>query len=157
MRRNLIETVMGAVVLLVAARFVYFAYHTAQVHAVPGYPLKASFGKVGGLAVGSDVRISGVKVGSVTARALDPQTYAAIVTMTIDDGIALPDDTIASIANEGPLGGRYVRLEPGTSATALPPGGAIKQTRGYRSLEDQVGEIIFLATGKEGKAIDSGD
>lgn len=155
MRRNLIETVMGGVVLLVAALFVYFAYHTAQVHSPPGYPVSASFGKVGGLTVGSDVRISGVKIGSVTARALDPQTYAAIVTMTIDDGVKLPDDTVASIANEGPLGGRYVRLEPGTSPSALPRGGVIKQTRGYRSLEDQVGEIIFLATGKAGPSTDS--
>ena len=129
MRRNLIESVMGAVVLLVAALFVYFAYHTAQVRSAPGYPITAIFGKIGGLAVGSDVRISGVKIGNVTARALDPQTYAAIVTMTIEDGVTLPEDTIASIASEGPLGGRYVRLEPGTSATALAPGETIKQTR----------------------------
>lgn len=146
---------MGAVVLLIAALFVYFAYHTAQVHSPPGYPVNVSFGKVGGLAVGSDVRISGIKVGSVTTRALDPQTYAAIVTMTIDDGVVIPEDTIASIASEGPLGGRYVRLEPGTSATLLASGGVIKQTRGYRSLEDQVGEIIFLATGKPGPATES--
>jgi phospholipid/cholesterol/gamma-HCH transport system substrate-binding protein len=150
MRRNLIETVMGAVVLLVAALFVYFAYHTAQVRSAPGYPITASFGKVGGLSVGNDVRISGIKVGSVAARALDLQSYEAVVTMSIDDGVKLPEDTIAGIASEGPLGGRYVRLEPGTSPTALQPGGAIKQTRGYRSLEDQVGEIIFLATGKPG-------
>lgn len=148
MRRNLIETVMGAVVLLVAALFVYFAYNTAQVHSAPGYPVKASFGKLGGLAVGSDVRISGVKIGSVTTRILDPKSYDAIVTMTIDDGIELPESTIASIASDGPLGGRYVRLEPGSSSTMIAPGGMIKQTRGYRSLEDQVGEIIFLATGK---------
>jgi phospholipid/cholesterol/gamma-HCH transport system substrate-binding protein len=148
MRRNLIETVMGAVVLLVAALFVYFAYNTAQVHSAPGYPVQASFGKVGGLAVGSDVRISGIKVGSVTARTLDPKTYDAILTMTIDEGVQLPESTIASIASEGPLGGRYVRLEPGSSSTMIAPGGMIKQTRGYRSLEDQVGEIIFLATGK---------
>jgi phospholipid/cholesterol/gamma-HCH transport system substrate-binding protein len=150
MRRNLIETVMGAVVLLVAALFVYFAYHTAQVRSAPGYPITASFGKVGGLSVGNDVRISGIKVGSVTTRALDLQSYEAVVTMSIDDGVKLPEDTIAGIASEGPLGGRYVRLEPGTSSTALQPGGAIKETRGYRSLEDQVGEIIFLATGKPG-------
>jgi phospholipid/cholesterol/gamma-HCH transport system substrate-binding protein len=91
-----------------------------------------------------------VKVGNVTACALDPRTYEAVVTMRIDEGLKLPEDTIASIASEGPLGGRYVRLEPGTSSAALQSGGAIKETRGYRSLEDQVGEIIFLATGKPG-------
>ncbi len=148
MRRNAIETVMGAVVLLVAALFVYVAYTSAQVGAAAGYPVQASFGKVGGLAVGSDVRISGIKVGTVAARTLDPQSYDAIVTLSIADSIKLPEDTIASIASEGPLGGRYVRLEPGHAQATIPPGGTIRETRGFRSLEDQVGEIIFLATGK---------
>jgi phospholipid/cholesterol/gamma-HCH transport system substrate-binding protein len=149
MRRNVIETVMGAVVLLVAALFVYFAYTTAQVHSAPGYPVTATFGKVGGLAVGSDVRISGIKVGTVSGRALDRATYAAVVTMTIDENVRIPEDTIAGIASEGPLGGRYVRLEPGSAGAFIPAGGGIRETRGYRSLEDQVGEIIFLATGKQ--------
>jgi phospholipid/cholesterol/gamma-HCH transport system substrate-binding protein len=150
MRRNVIETVIGAVVLVVAALFVYFAYTTAQIASMPGYPVNATFGKLGGLTVGSDVRISGIKVGTVAARSLDPQTYDARVTMTINDNIKLPDDTIASIASDGPLGGRYLRLEPGHSSTVIASGGAIKETRGFRSLEDQVGEIIFLATGKPG-------
>lgn len=148
MRRNAIETVMGAVVLLVAVLFVYVAYTSAQVGAANGYLVHASFGKVGGLSAGSDVRISGIKVGTVAARTLDPQTYDAIVTLNIADGIKLPEDTIASIASEGPLGGRYVRLEPGHAEKIIPAGGSIRETRGYRSLEDQVGEIIFLATGK---------
>jgi phospholipid/cholesterol/gamma-HCH transport system substrate-binding protein len=148
MRRNVVETVMGAVVLLVAALFVYFAYTMVHLRAAPGYSLQASFGGVGGLAVGSDVRISGIKVGSVVDRTLDPKTYAAIVSMMIDGSVSLPEGTIASIASEGPLGGRYVRLEPGTSDRSIPAGGIIKDTRGFRSLEDQVGEIIFLATGK---------
>ena len=148
MRRNVIETVMGAVVLLVAVLFVWFAYGTAQVRSAPGYAVTANFGQAGGLAVGSDVRISGIRVGTVTARALDPATYAAVVTLRIDQGVTLPQDTVASIASEGPLGGRYVRLEPGSSTATIAEGGAIRETRGYRSLEDQVGEIIFLATGK---------
>lgn len=148
MRRNVIETVMGAVVLLVAVLFVWFAYATAQVRANPGYAVTAQFGQAGGLAVGSDVRISGIRVGSVAARALDPTTYVAIVTLRVDQDVALPQDTVASIASEGPLGGRYVRLEPGSSTEMIAEGGAIRETRGYRSLEDQVGEIIFLATGK---------
>ncbi|MBK8210691.1 MAG: outer membrane lipid asymmetry maintenance protein MlaD [Rhodospirillales bacterium] len=148
MRRNLIETVMGAVVLLVAGLFLWVAYTTAHVRAPAGYAVTAIFGRAGGITVGSDVRISGIKIGAVTDRHLDTKSFDALVTMTIAQDVALPEDTIASIASEGPLGGRYVRLEPGNAATPIPAGGRIRETRGFRSLEDQVGEIIFLATGK---------
>lgn len=148
MRRNLIETVMGAVVLLVGIVFLYFAYAMVGVQRASGYTLKASFGSVGGLTVGSDVRVSGVKVGTVTDRSLDSASYAALISMSIDEGLRLPADSIAEIASEGPLGGRYVRLVPGSASQTLAAGGTIRETRGFRSLEDQVGEIIFLATGK---------
>jgi phospholipid/cholesterol/gamma-HCH transport system substrate-binding protein len=150
MRRNLIETVMGAVVLLVAGLFVYFAYTTAQFRAVKGYPVMASFAKLGGLPVGSDVRISGIKVGVVTARSLDPVSFNATIKMTIAETIKLPEDTVALISSEGLVGEKYVRLEPGRSTTLIPPNGMIRETRNFRSLEDQVGEIIFLATRKPG-------
>ena len=148
MRRNVIETVMGAVVLLVGAVFLYFAYAMVDVPRASGFTVKASFGSVGGLTVGSDVRVSGVKVGTVTGRSLDPATYAALISMSIEKGLRLPADSIAEIASEGPLGGRYVRLVPGSAAARIADGGTIRETRGFRSLEDQVGEIIFLATGR---------
>jgi phospholipid/cholesterol/gamma-HCH transport system substrate-binding protein len=151
MKRNAIETVMGAVVLIVAGLFIYFAYGMTRFGGGPdGYPLQASFFKLGDLAVGSDVRISGIRVGKVTARHLDRETYEAVVTISVDKDIKLADDTVASIASEGLMGGKYLRLEPGHSGTVLEPGGQIKETRSYRSLEDQVGEIIFLATGSGG-------
>lgn len=150
MGRNAVETVMGAVVLCIAVLFVYFAYTTAQLRSAPGYNLEAVFGRLGGLATGSDVRISGVKVGTVTQRELDTKTYDARIAMRIDDSVKLPEDTVASIVGDGLLGGRYVRLEPGTSTVMLAPGEVIRNTRGYRSLEDQVGDIIFLATSKPG-------
>lgn len=150
MRRNIIETVLGAVVLMVAGLFVYFAYSTAEVGSAPGYEVGAAFFKIGGLSNGSDVRISGVKVGTVIERRLDPETYDAVVTMRINNEVRLPDDTVAGIASEGPLGGKYVRLEPGKSKTKIDAGGMIAKTDSFRSLEDQVGEIIFLATGKTG-------
>ncbi len=148
MTRNLIETVMGAVVLAVAGLFIYFAYTNAEVGAVRGYEVSAAFFKIGGLNTGSDVRISGVKVGSVVDRRLDPTTYDAIVVMSIANDVKLPEDTVAAIASEGPLGGKYVRLEPGSAKTYLASGDRLKETRSFRSLEDQVGEIIFLATSK---------
>lgn len=146
MGRNAVETVMGAVVLLVAAAFVWIAYNTAQIRGVTGYEVTAAFAKVGGLGKGSDVRISGIKVGTVTAVELDAVTYDAMVTMSIEPSVKLPADTEAVIASEGMLGGMYVRLLPGTGKDRLAENGVIARTRDHRSLEDQVGEIIFLAT-----------
>lgn len=147
MGRNAIETVLGAVVILVAGMFVFFAYNTAQVKAVNGYPVSASFYKVGGLSTGSDVRINGIKVGTVTERYLDPETYDAVVKMSITSDVQLPTDTVAAIGSEGILGGMYVRLQPGQEKSFIESGGSIGKTQDFRSLEDQVGEIIFLATG----------
>ena len=147
MRRNAIETVMGAVVLLVAGVFVFFAYDMAQVKAVEGYEVTALFYKIGGLNEGSDVRISGIKVGTVIDHSLDSESFDARVSMSITREVKLPLDTVASIASEGLLGGKYVRLEPGTDKSYINDGGTITKTKDFRSLEDQVGEIIFLATG----------
>jgi phospholipid/cholesterol/gamma-HCH transport system substrate-binding protein len=139
---------MGAVVLAVAVMFVYFAYTTAQIRTLPGYEVSAAFFKVGGLSVGSDVRISGVKVGTVVERRLDPATFDAIVVMSVANEVKLPEDTVAAIASEGLLGGKYVSLEPGNSSTVVAAGARLRETRSFKTLEDQVGEIIFLATSK---------
>jgi phospholipid/cholesterol/gamma-HCH transport system substrate-binding protein len=147
MGRNAIETIMGAAVLLVAGLFVYFAYNTAQIKAVTGYEVSARFFKVGGLSKGSDVRISGIKVGTVIDTRLDPQTYDAVVVMSISPTVKLSTDTSATIASSGMLGDKYVMLMPGKETAHLDVGGAISNTKDFRSLEDQVGEIIFLATG----------
>lgn len=148
MGRNIIETVMGAVVLAVAAVFVFFAYNMAEAETVKGYDVNAAFYKIGGLKKGSDVRISGIKVGTVLSLRIDAETYDAIVSMSIAAGVKLPVDTVAGIASEGVLGGKYIRIEPGNEKTYLKPGDVIAKTKDFRSLEDQVGEIIFLATSK---------
>lgn len=147
MGRNAIETVMGAVVLLVAGMFLYFAYSTADIRAVQGYRISAAFYKIGGLNKGGDVRINGIKVGTVTSQALDPESYDAIVSMSILPGIKLPVDSTAAIASDGMLGGKYVRLIPGSKKSYLADGGKITKIKDFKSLEDQVGKIIFLATG----------
>ena len=147
MGRNAIETVMGAVVLMMAGMFLYFAYTTAEIKTVQGYNVSAAFYKIGGLNKGSDVRISGIKIGTVTEQNLDSETFDAVVRMSISSDIKLPLDTTAVIASEGILGGKYVRLEPGTQKSYLADGGIITKIKDFTSLEDQVGKIIFLATG----------
>ena len=150
MGRNAVETILGAVVLSVAGMFIFFAYNTAQVKAVGGYEVTANFFKIGGLTAGSDVRINGIKVGTVISTKLDRETYDAVVKMSIAADVKLPKDTTAGIGSEGIVGGKYVRLEPGQAKEAIAPNDAITKTKDFRSLEDQVGEIIFLATGGKG-------
>jgi len=77
MGRNLIETLMGAVVLVVAGLFLIFAYSTTNVRPVRGYTVTAKFERVDGLNTGSDVRLSGIKVGTVVDQKLEPNTFLA--------------------------------------------------------------------------------
>lgn len=146
MRRSLVETFLGGLVVLVAAGFLIFALQATEVGAVNGYGLKARFLKVGGLEVGSDVRISGVKVGTVTDRQLDTDSFEAVVLFTVSSDLRLPVDTQAVVTSEGLLGNKYLRLIPGTATEVVADGGEIAQTRDFRSIEDTVSEIIFLAT-----------
>lgn len=147
MRRNMIETVLGGVVLAVAAVFLIFAYTSADLGSVDGYEVSANFTSVGGLQNGSDVRISGVKVGSVTGQSLDPQTYLAVVRMSISPDVRLPRDTVAVIASESLLGGRYMALEPGGEEEFIEPGGRVEYTQSTPGLEQLLGQVIFSLQG----------
>ncbi|WP_138379964.1 outer membrane lipid asymmetry maintenance protein MlaD [Luteithermobacter gelatinilyticus] len=130
MRNNLVETLMGLVVLFVAGTFLYFAYTHANIANNGGYLLKARFNKVDGLSVGSDVRISGIKVGTVVRQFIDPESYWAVVEFTVDPSIKLPEDTFAKITAEGLLGGNYLALDPGGSDEYLRDGDEILDTQG---------------------------
>jgi phospholipid/cholesterol/gamma-HCH transport system substrate-binding protein len=155
MKRNPIETVLGALVLAIAAMFIGFAYSTANVKSVRGYEITADFLKVGGLERGSDVRMSGIPIGTVTAETLDAKSFLARVTMTVSGNVQLPADTEASIVSDGLLGSKYVNLIPGSASDHIPAGGKIAKTRDFQSLEDLVGQVIFLATQDPNKPADS--
>ena len=128
MKHNIVETVIGAVVLAVAAVFVVFAYTSSGVRAVSGYEVVARFERVDGVAVGSDVRIGGIKVGSIARMELDPKTYLAVVRLSIEPSVKLPADTVASISSTGLLGDKFLQLVPGGDEKMLPPGGVIQYT-----------------------------
>jgi phospholipid/cholesterol/gamma-HCH transport system substrate-binding protein len=150
MKRNIIETFMGAVVLIVAAGFLVFFSRTTDMHPETGYQLKASFSKIDGLESGSPVRVSGVKVGSVTGFDLDKESFQAIVRINIsDDKLRLPRDTAAVIASDGLLGGKFMSLEPGSDDEMLENGGTIEYTQSTPSLEQLLGQVIFSLTNKK--------
>jgi len=149
MKGNVLETVLGAVVLVVAALFLFFAYNTSQLRAVKGYELLANFEHIDGIRDGSDVRISGIKVGSVMATNLDPKTFLATVRMSVEPSVKLPDDTVAEIVSSSLLGDKYMSLVPGGSEKDLPPGGRIKFTQSSVSLEHLIGQMIFSPPNKK--------
>ncbi|MBL8531724.1 MAG: MCE family protein [Hyphomonadaceae bacterium] len=123
------ETILGAVVALVAVGFFAFAAAQAGQTSGGGYDLIARFNRVDGVAVGSDVRVSGVKVGVVRSVALDPATYMAQLTLSIQNDVQILDDSTARIASDGLLGGAYVAIEP-AGMDALAAGGEIPNTQG---------------------------
>jgi phospholipid/cholesterol/gamma-HCH transport system substrate-binding protein len=124
------ETILGAIVAAVAVGFFAFAAAQAgQTGGAGGYELHASFQRVDGVGIGSDVRISGVKVGVVRTVALDPDTFNAVLTLAIDHDVHVLDDSTARIATDGLLGGGYVAIEP-AGADALAAGGEIVNTQG---------------------------
>jgi phospholipid/cholesterol/gamma-HCH transport system substrate-binding protein len=147
MKRNVMETVLGAVVLVVAVIFLGFSYSAANVGDVEGYEITADFTGTGGLNVGDSVQISGVKIGSVSKISLKPDDYQARVTMTVEDDIKLPDDTSALISSEGLLGGKYLELQPGGSEEFLGKGGHIQYTQAPQNLEQLLGKFIFSMDG----------
>lgn len=143
MKRNGIETVLGAIVLAVAAIFLTFSYSSANVGGGDGYEIKARFSSIGGLNIGDKVVISGVKVGSVSDVSLDKSTFLAVVSMDVEDGVKLPDDTAAFISSESLLGGLYLQLEPGASEEILTDGDFIQYTQAPQNLEQLLGQFIF--------------
>lgn len=146
MKRNMIETVLGAVVLMVAGLFLVFAYNSADLQAVSGYTITARFNAVDGLAEGNDVRVGGVKIGSVIDQRIDTEDYRAVVRMSIRPDILLPVDTAAVVSSDGLLGGKYIRLDPGSADSMLEDGTELENTQDIVSLEEMLGKVIFLVT-----------
>lgn len=143
MRGNVFETVMGAIVLAVAVSFLVFVYSRADYGTVKGYELVAKFDRVDGLAAGSDVLVSGIKVGTVLDQRLDTETFQAVVRISIDPSIQLPEDSSAEIGSDGLLGGKYLLLVPGGSPDLLESGDEIVFTQGSIDIINLVGQAIF--------------
>lgn len=130
-RAGAFETIVGLAVIAVAAVFLWYAAGVSGDRGrVADYQLGAVFGRVDGLSVGADVKIAGIRVGEVSASALDPETYEASVAMRIARDVQVPDDSVAKIVSDGFLGGAHISIEPGASEDYLREGDRITITRG---------------------------
>jgi phospholipid/cholesterol/gamma-HCH transport system substrate-binding protein len=147
-KENIVEALVGLLVVLVAIGFVIMAYDRTQAGArADGYLLKARFPNVAGVSPGTDVRVAGIKVGRVMGQSLDPASYEAIVVFGIDKALKLPIDSSASITTEGLLGGTYVALTPGGDTIMLKPGEEIAETSGATDLMSLVGSFVNRSGG----------
>jgi phospholipid/cholesterol/gamma-HCH transport system substrate-binding protein len=153
-QRSATEVIIGAAVLVLAAAFLSYAVAHTTSSVGAGYNLTARFDNIAGISSGADVRLGGVKVGSVTDTSLDAKTYQALVTMNVEDSLKLPDDTSAVVTSDGLLGGKYIALQPGGALKNLPPGGQITATQGSISIESLLGKFIFnsASSSKSGDA-----
>lgn len=147
MGRNLLETLIGAVVLIIAVGFLIFAYERSAVSTVDGYHIQANFTDVSGIGPGSDVRIGGIKIGVVDQMTLDPKTYEAHITLQIKEHIELPKDSSAAVVSSGLLGDKHIKIEPGGAQAMLDSGDVIRFTQSSISLEELIGKFVFSGGG----------
>lgn len=149
MKSNTLETIVGAAIIAVAAAFFTFAYNASGKSSVAGggYHISAEFDNVDGVSIGSDVRVAGIKVGTVVGQGLNPKSYQARIDMEIQNSVQLSDDTSAKITAEGLLGAKFVALEPGGSEIKIAEGGELSYTQGAIDIWSIISQAMFTKPG----------
>ena len=152
LKEHVAEAVAGLAVVLVAILFLVFALDRTGAGGRDSYLLTARFPNSAGITVGSDVRVSGLKVGTVTAQELDHESFQAIVTLAVNESVRLPLDSSAAITSEGLLGGSFIALIPGGDPEHLAPGDEIIDTQGATDLMGLIGSFINRSGDTEGSS-----
>ena len=136
MKENKLEVIIGAVVIAVAIGFVVFLYQSTglSVSNSKHYDLKADFRSADGIHVGTDVRLAGVKVGTVSDLSLNVETYRAEAQLAIENAVDIPEDSALTVSSEGLLGGNFIEIIPGASYEYMQPGDEFLDTQGSVSL-----------------------
>lgn len=144
MKSSAVETLIGAAVIAIAAGFFLFAYKTSGVsNAAGGYKLTAEFDNAEGINVGTDVRMAGVKVGTVTGFTLNTDNFQAVVALEVDPKVKLTDDSTAKVTSEGLLGSKFISLEQGGADEMLADGGTISNTQGAVDIWSLISQAMF--------------
>lgn len=139
---GVVETVIGAVVLTIAVLFIVFVYTRTGSGGLSGYEIQARLDKVDGLGAGTDVRLAGVKIGSVSDLTLDPKTYLVTVHMTIRNDVKIPDDSSLQVTSAGLLGSSYISITPGGDDKMLASGGMIQNSQGSVDLMGLINRFV---------------
>ena len=143
LRENIGEAIVGLLVVILAIWFVIFAWQrTGGGEKANSIKISAIFPNAAGVTAGTDVRVAGLKVGSVTHLSLDPQSYQVKVDIALDPATKLPADTSAAVTSEGLLGSTFIAMNPGGSPTPLKSGDTITDTQGSMDLMALIGQFI---------------
>jgi len=146
MHNETVETIIGAIVVVIAVVFVIFTYSSTSAGSMGGYPLTAKMVRVDGLAVGTDVKLGGVKVGTVSALELAPD-YQITVHINIHSDVKVPDDSSLVVTSSGLLSGSYLSIQPGGSDKMLMAGGVIKNTQGAIDMMGLLNKFVNSSSG----------
>ena len=143
MRSNIFETFIGAIVIILAVSFLFYSFSITDNNTEGVYNINATFNRIDGIQIGSDVRLSGIKIGSVSKSSLNQTSYEAQLVLIIDNSIKIPDDSSAKITMDGLLGSNYISIEPGGSEIYLSENDYLLYTQGSVDLIGLVGEALF--------------
>jgi phospholipid/cholesterol/gamma-HCH transport system substrate-binding protein len=145
------EMTVGIFVLAVATFFFYYVYAKSGYGHNDGYILTAKFDRADGLSEGSDVRVSGIKIGKIVNMKVDPQSFLAVVKFCVPHDLKLPTDSSAAVSSDGLFGGKHLALVPGGEDEFLREGDEIENTSGPVNIESLIGKFVFSQQNKEGK------
>jgi phospholipid/cholesterol/gamma-HCH transport system substrate-binding protein len=145
--KNPLETIAGALILIVSFYFFSWGVMTARTSRTFGYTLVANFANTGGVGRGADVSVSGVRIGQVAETSLRQADYTVDIVMTIDRAFELPRDTVATISTAGLIGDKYIALEIGSSREMAAHGDRLRSLP-FRPIEEIIGDFIFKEGGK---------
>lgn len=148
---NYFEIIVGTFVLFCAIFFFVSSFKSAKVGDSKGYYLISKFDNIDGIAPGSDVKISGVKIGTVEEQFLDEKDFRAVLKLNIQNSVKLPVDSSAKVSSEGLLGSKYLAITPGGDDENLTDGGEIQFTQSSVNFEDLLGKFIFSDKDKNEK------
>jgi phospholipid/cholesterol/gamma-HCH transport system substrate-binding protein len=143
-QNNFAETLIGAGVVAVALVLGVLAYYRTGAGGLSGYEINAKLSKADGLATGTDVRLAGIKVGTVSDLTLDPKTYLVTVHMNIRKDVQLPVDSSVLVTQSGFLGGQYLSITPGGDDKMMVAGSYFENAQGSI---DVMGLVGRFATG----------
>ena len=150
MKQNILETIIGFLTIITSLAFIIFAYNKLGKSSDDknSYPITAHFQNVEGIFKGSDVMLSGIKVGSVEKLVLDKASFLAIITFRISNDVKLPKDTQAAIVTNGVLGNKFISLVPGAADEELAANDEIKHTQSSLNIESIISKFMYSITTK---------
>lgn len=156
LKENAGEALVGLLVVLLAIWFIFFAWgRTGGGQRAGAIHVTALFPNASGVNVGTDVRVAGLKIGTVTDQTLDTESYQVAVTLALDPKVKLPADSSAAITSEGLLGSTFIALLPGGDPAPLKDGDTIADTQGAIDLMAVVGQFINRSGDSAGDAANS--